>query len=366
MEQEVNKNMEQEQFLGKTFNLGNRPAQDKLPHNEDKIVEKLGRSLVEGYTKIAKEELWLSKSHKGRVEEFFKSFGALSEEENLDNLQTEDLTFPSNSALYTTIVRAVVERAFRPILVAGEVIKTISVNPSGMEKLQIPTSALRTASDLPDDGELSAPSNDNYSSEEISLKWIYAYEVITIQIIRQGIIDIVQDQMFELGDALSRKVDSDILEAFEDAAPSSNTNNNYSNVGSVDYEALVDGVFGMQDNEAVADAIVTTPLVWRDFLKTSDVKDAYKFSTVDAGSIFPRVLDFHGVRVYLTTNANKGNLFLIDSNKCGYLVEGSGIEMLDGRKSATVNWEIIALKLYGVKVVKPKSVYRLTVTGFES
>lgn len=359
--------MEQEQFLGKTFNLGKRVGEEELPYHEFDIVEKLGRKLSEGYVKIAKEELWLSKAHKKRVEGFFKSFGALTEEEELDNLQTEDLNFPNNSALYTTIVRAVVERAFRPVLVAGGVIKTISVNPSGMENLKIPTSALRTAADLPNDGELSEPSNDDYSSEDIELKWIYAYEVITIQIIRQGVIDIVQDQMFELGDALSRKVDSDILEAFQEAAPTDNSNSNYEDAGSeIGYEELVDGVFGMQSNDAVADAIVTTPTVWRDFLKTTDVKGTYRFGSVDAGSIFPRVLDFHGVRVYLTTNANTGNLFLVDSAKCGYLVEGSGIEMLDGRKAATVNWEIIALKLYGVKVVRPKSVYRLTVSGFES
>ncbi len=355
-----------ETFLGKDFKVGNKPGHEQLPYHQDQTVEKLGRELVKGYTEIAKDETYLSNAHKKRIEDFFQSFGALDENEGLDNLNTEDLTFPSNSALYTTVVRAVVERAFRPVLVAGEVIKTISVNPSGLNKLQIPINALRTASDLPDNGELSDPSNDNYSESEISMGWIYAYEVITLQIIRQGIIDIVQDQMFELGDALSRKVDKDILEAFEDACPTDNSNSNYSDVGSMDYDALVDGIFGMRSNLANADAIVTTPTVWRDFLKTSDVKNTYRFSTVDAGSIFPRVLDFFGVRVYLTTNANKGNLFLVDSTKCGYLIEGSGIEMLDGRKSATVNWEVIALKLYGVKVVKPKSVYRLTVTGFES
>jgi hypothetical protein len=356
-----------QEFLGKTFNLTERPGQEQLPYREAEIVAKVGRKLVEGYTKIAKEGLWISQSHKKRIEGFFNSIGALSEGESLDNLQTEDLDFPSNDALYTTILRSVVERAFRPVLVAGEVIKTITVNPSGMEDLKVPTSALRTASDLPDSGELSAPSNDDYSSESISLKWIYAYEVITLQIIRQGVIDIVQDQMFELGDALSRKVDSDILDAFETATPSDNSNSNFSDLDAdLSYEGLVDGVFGMQNNNAVADAIVTTPLVWREFLKTTDVKGTFKFSSVDAGSIFPRILDFHGVRVYLTTNANEGNVFLVDSAKCGYLVEASGIEMLDGRKSETVNWELIALKLYGVKVVKPKAVYRLTTDTYSS
>ncbi|MFW5902623.1 MAG: hypothetical protein ACOCTT_01910 [archaeon] len=359
--------METETFMGKELMVGNKPGHEKLPYHEDETVERLGRELVKGYSEIVQNESWLSRSHKKRIEDFFESFGALKEGESLDNLKTEDMTFPNNSALYTTVVRAVVERAFRPVLVANEVIKTISINPSGTEKLKIPLNALRTASDLPDSGDLPSPDNDDYSDSEISLKWIYAYEVITLQIIRQGIIDIVQDQMFELGDALSRKVDSDILEAFQDAAPSDDSNSNYKDAGSeVTYEDLVDGVFGMQENEAIADAIVTTPSVWKEFVKTSDVKGTYKFSTVDAGSIFPRVLDFYGVRVYLTTNANTGNLFLVDSGKCGYLIEGSGIEMLDGRKSGTVNWEVIALKLYGVKVVKPKSVYRLTVTGFES
>jgi hypothetical protein len=350
-----------QEFLGKTFNLSERPGQEQLPYREISTVAKVGRKLVEGYTKIAKEGLWISNSHKKRIEGFFQSIGVIDDGESLDNLQTEDLDFPSNDALYTTILRSVVERAFRPVLVAGEVIKTITVNPSGMEDLKVPLSSLRTADDLPDSGELSAPTNDDYSSTSISLKWIYAYEVITLQIIRQGVIDIVQDQMFELGDALSRKVDSDILDAFEEATPSDNSEANFKDLDAdLSYEGLVDGVFGMQNNNAVADAIVTTPLVWREFLKTTDVKGTFKFSTVDSGSIFPRILDFHGVRVYLTTNANEGNVFLVDSAKCGYLVEGSGIEMLDGRKSETVNWEVIALKLYGVKVVKRKAVYRLT------
>lgn len=359
-----------EKFMGKTFRLGQRPGQELLPKQDIDVVGKAGREMVLSYLKIAQEGLFLSRQHEKRVTEFFQTIGVLSEGETLEkvqNLSTEDLTLPNNTALYATVLRAVVERSFRPNLVANGVIKTISMNPSGMKSLTVPTSALRTAAALPTTGVLPSPSNDDYGSTEITIGWIYAYEVITIQTIRQGVIDIMQDQMFELGDALSRKVDADILDAFQDAAPTDNSNSNYLDAGAaLEYADLIKGIFGMQNNNAVADAIVTDPLTWRDFMLTDDVKGTFKFSTSDAGSIFPKVMDFYTVKVLLSTNVNSGNVFLVDSTRCGYLVEASGIEMLDGRKSGTVNWEIIALKLFGVEIVKTSSVFRLTVTGYES
>lgn len=349
------------EYLGKTIAV-DESVNRALPMDlGSSTVEKLGRKIAEGYTKIAREESWLSHSHKRRCEDFFQNaLGMEMPSAEEFAAFTEDMTFPNNTALYTTIVRNIVERAFRPQLVMNEVIRTISVNPSGVEAVKIPISALKTASSLPDTGELPDPSNDDYGSETIDLGWIYAYEVITLQLIQQGIIDIVQDQMFEIGDALARKVDSDIVTAIETATPSAGTNNNYTALSStITYNDLVLGVMTHISLNALPDVIVTNPLTWANFLKDTNVITALGYNSVDKGSLFPRIQDFLGLRVILTTQASAYNLYIVDSNRCKYLIEGSAIQMLDGRKSTTVNWEVIGLKLYGVEVIQSEAVFRL-------
>lgn len=346
--------------MNKQIEVANKVDREQLPlAREEDTVANIGKELLKGYSEIIKEKSYLSHAHKKRCEEFFETIGI----EELDDMNTEDMTFPDNDALYTTVVRAVVERAFRPQLVMEEVIQTISIDPSGVEKLKVPISTLRTASDLPDDGELGDPDNDDYTSEDITLSWVFAYEVVTYQLIQQGIIDVVQDQMRELGDAIARKVDGDIIDAIEDAAPSDESNNNYVSLDAeMSYKDLVDAVMEHVSNYARPDTIVTNPLTWANFLKDSNVITALGYNSVDSGSVFPRIQDFLGLNVVLTTQATSENLYLIDSQRTKYFVEGSGIEMLDGRKSGTVNWEVIALKLYGVKIVQPEAVYRVKET----
>lgn len=357
--------MKKELFLKQELRVEDAPGHSKLPmmQNTEK-VESIGRMLMEANVELAKNGSWMSRSHKKKSEDFFKnSIGMeMPNAEDFEAMSQEDLTFPNNTALYTTVVRNIVERAFRPQLVMNEVIKTITVNAQGMKDLQVPISALRTALALPSTGVLAAPTNDDYSDATIDLTWIYSYEVITIQLIQQGIIDIVQDQMFELGDALARKVDLDIVTAIETASPLAGTNNNYVALGVatfMTYSALVDGVMAHIALNALPDAIVTNPLTWANFLKDSNVITALGYNSQDKGSLFPRIQDFLGLRVILTTQATAKNLYLVDSARCKYLVEGSAIQMLDGRQSGTVNTEIIGLKLYGVQVVQPEAVYRI-------
>lgn len=357
--------MKKELFLKQEIRVEEAPGHNKLPMMQShEIVENLGKMLVEANVDLAKNGSWLSHSHKKKSEAFFENAIGMDmpSAEEFDGMTKEDLDFPNNTALYTTVVRNIVERAFRPQLVMNEIIKTITVNASGMKDLQIPISALRTALALPDSGVLPAPTNDDYSDATIDLGWIYSYEVITIQLIQQGVIDIVQDQMFELGDALARKVDLDIVTAIETASPSAGTNNNYVALGAatfMSYSALVDGVMAHIGLNALPDAIVTNPLTWANFLKDSNVITALGYNSQDKGSLFPRIQDFLGLRVVLTTQATAKNLYIVDTARCKYLVEGSAIQMLDGRKSGTVNTEVIGLKLYGVQVIQSEAVYRI-------
>ena len=353
-------------FMGHNLRLRENDKTN-LPMSDDaESVERLGKLLLESQLKLAKNESWLTNSQEEKTNEFFEMALGIKElpsSEEFDNMSKEDLTFPNNTALYTTVVRNIVERAFRPALVMNQVIKTITVNPSGMSDLKIPISALRTALDLPASGVLPDPANDDYSDETITLGWIYSYEVVTIQLITQGIIDIIQDQMFELGDALARKVDSDIVAAIETASPNTNANSNYTLLSStMTYVDLATGIMNHINLNALPDVIVTNPLTWLNFLKDTNVITALGYNSVDKGSVFPRIQDFFGLRLVLSTQASAQNLYIIDSQRCKYLVEASAIQMLDGRKSGTVNWEIIGLKLYGVKVIQPEAVYRLVET----
>ena len=357
--------MQKEKFLGKEISVDETIGQNLPIDNGSQQVSKIGKKIMESYVEIAKNESWLSHAHKKKVEKFFEDYVGfeMPSAEEFSGMQTEDLTFPNNDSLYTTVVRNIVERAFRPTLVMNEVIRTITVNAKGMDTLKIPISTLKTAAALPSDGELDAPTGGNYTNAEIDLSWIYAYEVITIQIIQQGIIDIVQDQMIEIGDALARKVDSDIVTAIETASPSSDANSNYTLLdATVTYSDLVTGIMNAINNYALPDAIVTNPLTWANFLTNSNVITALGYNSVDKGSLFPRIQDFLGLKVVLTPQASAQNLYIVDTQRCKYLVEGSAVQMLDGRKSGTVNWEVIGLKLYGVKVVQPEAVYRLVET----
>jgi len=358
------------EFLNANIRVSENVNHASMPmKSENESVVRVGRALLESYTKIAREESWLSNAHKKKCENFFsENLGmTMPTSEEFDSMKQEDLNFPNNDALYTTVVRNIVERAFRPKLVMNEIIKTITVNAKGMKDLQIPISALRTASSLPSTGILPSPSNDDYTSETIELGWIYAYEVITIQIIQQGIIDIVQDQMFELGDALSRKVDSDIVTAIETASPNTDANSNYTLLSStMTYSDLVTGVMDCINNEALPDAIVTNPLTWANFLKSSDVVTALGYNSQTTGDVFPQIQNFLGLKIVLTTQASANNLYIVDTQRCKYLIEGSAIQMLDGRKSGTVNWEVIGLKLYGVEVIQSEAVFRLVETPASS
>ena len=355
--------MQKCEFLNKSITV--REDSDAMPlDNGVESVSKIGKELVKSYVELAKKGAFLSNKHKEKCSEFFKkSMGMeMPSQEEFSNMQTEDLTFPNNTSLYTTIVRNIVERAFRPELVMNDIIKTITVNPSGVTSVKIPISVLKTAASLPTTGVLPSPTGGNYTDETITLGWIYAYEVITLQLIQQGIIDIVQDQMFEIGDALARKVDSDIIAAIETASPASGANSNYVALGgttAMSYTALVDGIMNHVALNAKPDAIVTNPLSWANFLKDSSVITALGYNSVDNGSVFPRIQDFLGLKVVLSTQASAKNLYIVDTARCKYLIEGSAVQMLDGRKGGTVNWEVIGLKLYGVKVIQPEAVYRI-------
>lgn len=317
-------------------------------------VEKLGKTILK-----VKAERMMKKDFVSRKE--YMDTKNYLEELGIDTSK-EDLTFDNNTALYTTVVADFVERKVRPILVAEGVIKTSRVNARGASAVKIPISKLVTATALPDSGAVTYASSVNYTNATVTLGWIHAAQKITYELITQSNIDIIQDQLYELGDAISRKIDSDILAAIETATPSDDTNSNYTALGgttTITYDLLMTAIGDMMANNAIPSAVVVTPATFARLMKDSTVKTALGYNSVQQGTVFPMITNLFGLKVLVSTQASANTLYIVDSERCGYLLEGSGVEVFDGRVSGSVAQEVIAVKLYGVTIAQPEAVFRV-------
>ena len=101
------------------------------------------------------------------------------------------------------------------------------------------------------------------------------------------------------------------------------------------------------------------PTSWKNLMSDSDVKNALAFNSVQAGSVFPLVQNFFGLKMIVTPQVGANNIYLVDSKRTGYFVESSGVNVYNDRVSGTLAQEVIASKLYGVGVVQPLTVYRV-------
>ncbi len=313
-------------------------------------IAKLGKEMM----KIMKERdasaSYYSKEDMKRNQENLTHFG---------NLAKEDLTSDNNTGLYTTIVADFVERALRPTLVAEGAIKRIRISNRGTSAIKIPVSTLVTASALPDSGAVTYASSVNYTSQTVTLGWVYAAQKITMELIEQGNVDLIQDQLIELGDAISRKIDSDIIAAI-DAAISVGTNG--TNLGAstvISYGGFVAGLADAMDNYIMPDVIITNPTTWKNLMVDTDVKSALHFNSVTAGTVFPLVNTFMGMKLIVSQQVGANNFYFVDSTRCGYYVEASEVKVFNDRVSGSLAQEVIAAKNYGVGIVIPNSVYRL-------
>ena len=317
-------------------------------------IEKLGKQILTVKSERLKNMDFVSRKEMLETKKYFEDLGI--------DTSKEDLTFDNNTALYTTAVADFVERKVRPLLVAANVIKSSRVNVKGTSAVKIPISKLATAQALPDSGDVTHADSLNYTNATVTLGWVYASQRITYELITQSNVDIIQDQLFELGDAISRKIDSDILAAFETATPVDGSNSNQIDLGAsqdLTYDLLMDHVANAMDNSVLPDTIIVGPTVMAALMKDSSVKAALGYNSTEKGTIFPRVIDLFGMNLLVSTQVSAKTTFLVDSQRCGYFLEGSGVEVFDGRISGSTAQEVIAVKLYGVTIAQPEAVYRI-------
>lgn len=321
-------------------------------------VEKLGKTISEVLSKRYENSDFYSKREYDQAKEFLNEYAYLDE----NGVMKEDLTFDDNGALYTTMVANFVDRALRPDLVAAGLIKVSRVDVKGTSGIKVPASVLVTAAALPDSGAVTYASSVNYGSTTITLGWIYAAQKITYELIQQSNIDIISDQLYELGDAIARKVDSDIIAAFETATPSDDANSNYTALGAaatLNFTNLMKGMTDAMTNYASCDSVLLNPTSFYNFITHTDTKTALGYNSVQLGSLFPRVVDVGGMRFVISQQVGANDVYLIDSKRNGWLFEGSGVEVFDGRISGTLAQEVIAAKIYGVGCTRPAALFRL-------
>lgn len=281
-------------------------------------------------------------------------------------ISKEDLT--NSTPLYTSVMAAFIEKKMRPDLVAAGLIKTISnFSTKGQNAMIVPLrDALITASDL---GQTGALTNDtgSYGTTTITLTYKYASNQMTHEILKFANADLIAEEMGEIGDALGRKIDSDIIAALKVATASTNTNSNYHNTGSattITYDHLVDGTQSAKALYAKPEVLLLNPTMLGRILKLDEFSGGTSITGSlvfkgDDGTNFPIPKSVLGLRVIESTQVDKDDVYFVDTKRTGYLVKAGDIETFDGRVSNYLAFEIIGALNYGVTIVQPKSVYRI-------
>jgi len=281
------------------------------------------------------------------------------------NIAKEDLDI-NDTGLYTTAVTSFVEEKMRPKLLAEGVIKQINnFNPRGNNAVKVPLrSALITASDLPDNGEVTYDTG-TYSSTTITLGYKYASNRLTHEIIKFSNVDLIAEELGEIGSAIGRKVDTDIIAAFLAATTTANSNLTKLGGGTyATYDALVDGLNSHKQLYAEPDVILLNPSTTATIMKL----DEFQGGSSLVGSLmfkgddtthFPIPRTILSMRIVESTNVGANDIYYIDTARNGYLVKAGGIETFDGRISGALAFEVIGALNYGVGIIQPAAIFRL-------
>lgn len=271
-----------------------------------------------------------------------------------------------DSQLYTTAIAGFIEKRLRPKLVAAGVIKRISnFNTKGSNSVKIPVrNSLITAADLPDDGSVSYDSG-TFASTTITLSYKYAANSITHEISKFANVDLMAEELGEIGDAIARKMDSDVISALKSATTSGNSNlTQLGATATVTFDNLIDGQASAFGNYAEPDVLLANHSTLATIMKEVQVTGGTNAPGAltnqgEKGSTFPYLRTVLGMNVVGSQQVDGDDIFLIDSARTGYLIESGDVEVFDGRRSGYVANEVIGAKCYGVGVVQPKAVYRL-------
>ena len=268
--------------------------------------------------------------------------------------------------LFTTAISNFIEKRLRPELVAEGMIKKISnFNTRGQNAIKIPLrNALITATDLPDSGQVTYDTG-SYESTTVTLTYKYAAQSLTHEIVKFANVDLIAEELGEIGYAIGKKVDADIIAAFK--AATTTPNGNLTQLGSgtyVTFDSLVEGWQAAKENNAAPDKIL---LSWEtlariiklgQFAGTTNVVGALTVQGA-VGNTYPQIQSILGMKVVGSNQVDDDDIYMVDTGRTGYMVEAGDVEVFDGRRSGYLAYEVIGAKNYGIGIVQPKAIYRV-------
>lgn len=277
----------------------------------------------------------------------------------------QDEAFSDDTDLYTTLQADMITQALEPELFALDAINTLQFElGNGVDSIQIPAGQQLEAVELNADGTLSEDTTD-YTSTQVDIKWVGVRTTFSGQLVDKAKVDLLAHRMQQAGRAIARKVDSDIITEMDkastkgDADYGDNSNYNYLGTGTVaGYDDVVDAMAGARDNDADPDLLLTNNSSWANLMKDADMKNALGFGTTPEGDI-PMVQRFGSLMVRATSQVPADSLYLIDTERTGMFVDASSVQTFDGRVNEAYQFEILAVKAYGVSIVQPQTVYQI-------
>lgn len=287
------------------------------------------------------------------------------------------------TALYSTAMAGFIEEAYQPKLLARGVIKEVTLDMSGYDSLKIPKHQLLTASQVNADGTFSGgEESTGYGSKTIDINWYGTYTDVPINLARKSAVDLIADRLAQIGKAISRKVDSDIVTEMEKAGTKGDSeygdNSNYlygndnggvaqtgdgfdfDSNGYITFDTFINALADHGDLDAETTHVLTNYKTWARLMKDQDMKDALAFGTVSANARDGGVAmlqQFGNIPLMPTSQVSDDTTVLVDSDNCGYFIDASPIENWDGRVSNTIQMEVVGAKAYGVGIVRPESVF---------
>lgn len=319
------------------------------------------KNVIEQFPKVGVEKLGekmfnlMSKKEQKALKEAY----ATLKEDTPTGLDT------TTAPLFSSIVATFIEAKMRPELVANKVIKEISMDIKGFNQIKIPIREdLITATNLPTSGELTYQ-DDGYETADITTSFKYAANRITWEVINYASVDLIANEIYEIGYALSRKIDSDIIAAIDAACTAQN--GNLKNLGTstyVTYDSLIEGFYGAIANFAKPNWILTGPDTAIRIMKLTEFKTAWYGGVANPlqspSEVFRPLQVILGCGFLVSNQVGANNLYFIDSERTGYLVKSNlGVQTFDGRVSGALAFEIAGAVCYGVGIVQPKSIYKL-------
>lgn len=328
-------------------------------------IQKLGKRMVEGLAQGQD----VKNPHARRLQEKFRENDIRSKEdlyqlaESNGTMQVaEDLQFGNNSVLYTTAVSSFVEKELRSELVSMDVIKELTI-PSGADSIKIPKgNNLAAAAAVSNDGSISDNSQD-YGSDTLTTDLYGQRVVFTQELLGVTNIDVMADQLEEIGRSIALKQDDVIQSELQDVTDPTGTygdNTNYNYLGSstsITYDDLVKAIHDAKGNNANPTDIVAGTGIMGDLESNDEFSDAAQFASTPEGDFVPRTMTFRDLRVHESSNVATDSLFIVDRNKLGYFGQGGDVQTWDSRINGKAAFEVLGVKRFGIKIQRPQAVY---------